>query len=61
MERWYEKSQQAVERVDYISAVQQGQETKEYGIRVLKESNLDCINKSVEYWEKMAQEPHREI
>jgi hypothetical protein len=28
---------------------------------VLKESNLDCINKSTEYWEKMAQEPHQEI
>jgi hypothetical protein len=24
MERWYEKSQQSMERVDYISAVQQG-------------------------------------
>jgi hypothetical protein len=28
---------------------------------VLNESNLDRIRKSTEYWEKMAQEPHREI
>jgi hypothetical protein len=28
---------------------------------VLKESSLDRIKKSEEYWERMAQEPHREI
>jgi hypothetical protein len=32
MERWYEKEQQAVERVDYISAVQQGRDTEEHEI-----------------------------
>jgi hypothetical protein len=61
MERWYEKVQQAVERVDYIGAVQQGRDKEEHDIRVLNESSLDRIRKSVEYWEKMAREPHREI
>jgi hypothetical protein len=28
---------------------------------VLKESSLDRIKKSTEYWEKMAREPHQEI
>jgi hypothetical protein len=54
MERWYEKAQQAMERVDYISAVQQGRDTEEHDIQVLKESSLDRIKKSAEYWEKMA-------
>jgi hypothetical protein len=61
MDRWYEKAQQDMERIDYINVVQQGRDTKEHDIRVLKESNLDRINKSPKYWEKMAQEPHREI
>jgi hypothetical protein len=30
-------------------------------IEVLRESNIDHIRKSIEYWVKMAQEPHREI
>jgi hypothetical protein len=50
-----------VERVDYINAVQQGRDTEEHDIQVLKESSLDHINKLVEYWAKMALEPHREI
>jgi hypothetical protein len=56
MERWYEKAQKYVERADYINAVQQGRDTEENEIWVLKESILDYINKSSEYWEKMAQE-----
>jgi hypothetical protein len=56
MERWYEKSQQAMERVDYISVFQQGRDIEEHKIWVLKESSLDRIKKSTEYWEKMARE-----
>jgi hypothetical protein len=54
MERWYEKVQQAVERVDYIGVVQQGRDKEEHDIWLLNESSLDRINKSVEYWEKMS-------
>jgi hypothetical protein len=61
MEMWYEKAHQAMERIDYISAVQQGRDVEEHGIWVLRESSIDRINKSIEYWVKMAQEPHREI
>jgi hypothetical protein len=46
MERWYEKAHQAVERIDYISAVQQGRDTEEHDIRVLRERNIDRIRKS---------------
>jgi hypothetical protein len=61
MERWYEKAHQAMERIDYISAVQQGRDAEEHDIQVLRERNIDRIRKSTEYWVKMAQEPHREI
>jgi hypothetical protein len=61
MERWYEKSHQAMQRIDYISAVQQGRDDEEHGFQVLRESHIDCIKKSTEYWVKMAQEPHQEI
>jgi hypothetical protein len=61
MNKWYEKANQAVERIDYISVVQQGRDAEEHDIRVLKESSLDRIKKSTEYSEKMAQEPHWEI
>jgi hypothetical protein len=61
MEMWYEKPHQAVERMDYISAVKKGRDAEEHNIRVLRESNIDHIKKSTEYWVKMAQEPHREI
>jgi hypothetical protein len=61
MERWYEKEKQAMERVNYISVFQQVQDIEENDIRVLKERSLDRINKSTEYWEKMAWESHREI
>jgi hypothetical protein len=61
MERWYEKEKQVVERVDYISSIQQGSDTEEHDIQVLKERSLDRIRKSGEYWEKISQEPHHEI
>jgi hypothetical protein len=54
MERWYEKAHQAMEMIDYISAVQQGRDAEEHDIWVLRESNIDCISKSTEYWVKMA-------
>jgi hypothetical protein len=61
MERWYEKSQQAVEIIEYISMVKKGRDAEEHDIQVLIERSIDCIKKSIEYWEKMAWEPHREI
>jgi hypothetical protein len=61
MEIWYEKAYQVVEMIDYISSVQQGRNTKENGIRVLRNSSIEHIKKSIEYWVKMAQEPHQEI
>jgi hypothetical protein len=59
MEWWYEKSQQAIERVDYIGAVQQGRDKEEHNIWVLNKSNLNHVKKSAEYWEKIVWEPHR--
>jgi hypothetical protein len=50
-----------MENIDYISAVQQGRDTEEHDIRVLRDIIIDRINKSAEYWVKMAQEPHQEI
>jgi DNA repair ATPase RecN len=32
VQRWYEKSHQALERIDYISAVQKGRDSKEHDI-----------------------------
>jgi len=42
-----------MESVNYIVAVQQGRNTEEHNIQVLKESSLDHIRKSIEYWAKM--------
>jgi hypothetical protein len=53
MERWYEKAHQAMERIDCINTIQEGQDVEEHGIQVLRESNIDCINKSTEYLEKI--------
>jgi hypothetical protein len=61
MEILYEKAQQVVERIDYISVVKKGRDAEEHDIRVLRDNNIDCIMKSAEYWVKMAQEPQREI
>jgi hypothetical protein len=61
MERWYERAQQAVERIKYIDAVQQGRDKEEHDIQMLRKSSLDRMKRSTEYWAKMSQEPHREI
>jgi hypothetical protein len=57
MDRWYEKEHQAVERIDYNNAFQQGRDAEENNIWLLRESNIDRIKKSNEYWVKMAEEP----
>jgi hypothetical protein len=44
-----EKAHQAVERIDYINTVHKGQDAKENGIRVLRDSSIDRIRKEVEY------------
>jgi hypothetical protein len=61
MERWYERVQQAVERLEYIDAVQQGRDKEEHGIQMLGKSSLNRMKRSVEYWAKMSQDPRREI
>jgi hypothetical protein len=61
MERWYEKAYRVVEQIDYISALQKGQDTKEHGIRVLRDRNISRIRKAVEYWVSMAHEPQKKI
>jgi hypothetical protein len=61
MERWYEKAHQVVERINYITAVQKGQDPKEHNIQVLRDNNIDRIRKSTEYRVKMAQEPQQDI
>jgi hypothetical protein len=61
MERWHEKAQQVVERLEYIEAVQQGREQERHGIRLVGKSSLDRMKRSVEYWAKMSRDPHREI
>jgi hypothetical protein len=45
MDRWYEKVHQAVERIDYINVVQQGRDTEEHDIRLLRDSSIDHIKK----------------
>jgi hypothetical protein len=49
MEWWYEKVQQAMERIEYISAVQKGRDAEEHNIWVLRESSIDHIKKLAEY------------
>jgi hypothetical protein len=44
MERWYERDQQAVERLDYIEAVQQGRDKEKHGIQVIGKSSLNRMN-----------------
>ena len=48
MEIWYEKAHQVVERIDYISVIQKDQDVEENDIRVLRDSSIDRIRKSVE-------------
>jgi hypothetical protein len=47
MERWNKKAQKAVERLEYIEAVQQGREMENHGIRLVGKSSLDRMNKSL--------------
>jgi hypothetical protein len=54
MEIWYDKSHQEVERIDYINEVKKGRDVKEHNIRVLRDNNIDRINKSVKYCMNMA-------
>jgi hypothetical protein len=61
MEIWYDKAHQAVEIIDYIGVVQKGRDVEKHDIWVLRDNNIDHIRKLVEYWVKMAQEPHQEI
>jgi hypothetical protein len=61
MERWYEKTHQVVERINYISAVQKGRDGKEHDIQVLRDININQIRKAIEYWVKLSKEPQREI
>jgi hypothetical protein len=46
VERWYEKAHQVVERIYYISVVQ---DTEENEIQVLRNNNIDRIRKEAEY------------
>jgi hypothetical protein len=55
------KRRRDAQKIDYIGAVQQGRDKEEHNIQVLSESSLDRIKRSIEYWDKMSQEPHREI
>jgi hypothetical protein len=57
----FKKAQQVVDRIKYISAVQNGRDSEDHDIPVLIESNINCIRKLTEYWVKMSQESHREI
>jgi hypothetical protein len=61
MERWYERVQQVVERLEYIEAVQQGRDKEEHGIQTVGKSSLNRMKRSAEYWAKMSRDPHREI
>jgi hypothetical protein len=61
MEIWYEKAHQVVERIYYISAFQKGRDIKEHEIWVLRDSSIDRIRKSTEYWVNMSEEPQQEI
>jgi hypothetical protein len=43
MERWYEKAQQAIDRIKYIDTVQQGRDKEKHNIQMLGKSSLDCM------------------
>jgi hypothetical protein len=49
MQRWYEKAHHSLDRIDYISVVQKGQDSKEHDIRVLMDNIISRIRKVVEY------------
>ena len=48
VERWYEKSHQVVERINYISTVQKVQDAEKYNIWVLRDNIIDQIRKATE-------------
>jgi hypothetical protein len=41
MERWYEKDNQALERIDYISVVHKGRDAEEDNLQVLRDNNIN--------------------
>jgi hypothetical protein len=45
VERWYEKSHQVVESIDYISSVQKGRDVEEHDIWVLRDSSINQSGK----------------
>jgi len=59
MERWYERAQQAVERLKYIEAIQQGRDKEEHGIQTVGKISLNHMKGSAEYSAKMSPGPHR--
>jgi hypothetical protein len=61
VERWYERVQQVVERLEYIEVVQQGRDKEKYGIQMKGKISLNRMNRSAEYWAKMSRDPHQEI
>jgi hypothetical protein len=61
MERWYEKASKPWRESTTLVQSNRAEIKKNTTFEVLNESSLDRIKKSVEYWEKMSREPHREI
>jgi hypothetical protein len=44
MERWYEKAQQVVERLEYIEAIQKGREKEDHDIQLVSKSSLNPVS-----------------
>ena len=61
MERWYEKAQKVVERLEFIEAIQKGWEKEDHNIRLVSKSSLNRMKWSAEYWAKMSRIPREEI
>lgn len=61
MQRRFEKAYQALERINYISEIQNGRDSEEHGIRVLMNNSITWIQKAVEHWVSMVQEPQRKM
>jgi hypothetical protein len=61
MRRWYKKTYQALERIEYIREVQTGQDTEEHGIQLLTYYIITKIQRAVEHWMQMVQEPHQKM
>jgi hypothetical protein len=54
VERWYEKTYQIVEIIDYISIVQKDRDVEELGIQVLRDRNISRMRKAFKQWVIMA-------